>query len=494
MAMLRRLSSRFDKDSTNSESNADIRFATWQQLLDYLMIDPVEIPWNANGAETLDILRRNYGTRFPALNDSKFDETARRFDGRSIDEQTDALGSAAQNFNLVVCRIRLEEDREDLYYLYIDTKERIDEITTRREPLSLYHTIQRLISIASLNCDVSLDNPPVDMRLPVSMIMVGAEKWENFTKLGHFLIVFYHTVETSHPEKQERVRVYDLRYWPIRELKHELSYNRNNIMPYTLTIESDCGEKYCFVGEEISKFMNEAEETEDGGYIPKGEYCPTCDGRQKKYYHGELIDLPKIGKSSIMDLNHIPSIGHAEPMMIVDNSVIYEYMYPGEPQDTLIEYNLGTKKFRKMELTGFKDVRNMIVYKNKWIVLFSSRIRRSSSYAFRLWNPRTNECLRVINKDLGDNYNEISDIISTPNGDIMVLLTDGRLCHLDVDLVAWLKEDMQIHDVPLSPWQEEVRRAYENFPALQGLAKADDRMLITFEDGKTYDVMIRENK
>ena len=94
----------------------------------------------------------------------------------------------------------------------------------------------------------------------------------------------------------------------------------------------------------------------------------------------------------------------------------------------------------------------------------------------------------------------INQIILTENNDILILLDDGRLCRFDIDLSNWLKKDMQLHSVLLDNWQNEVRRSYENFPEETDKfvrlrrREASDRMLITFEDGRTYDILLKDNK
>lgn len=141
------------------------------------------------------------------------------------------------------------------------------------------------------------------------------------------------------------------------------------------------------------------------------------------------------------------------------------------------------------------NAEDLILYKNNWIIIPDGILHPDASYILRLWNPRTHECLRLTQKDMGSH--DIERIIPMDNGDILLLLDDGRLCRFEVDLVAWLKEDLQQHRVLLDDWQNEKRRGYENFPEdtnrfirLRRSATAD-RMLITFEDNKTYDIMLK---
>ena len=167
-------------------------------------------------------------------------------------------------------------------------------------------------------------------------------------------------------------------------------------------------------------------------------------------------------------------------------------------RNTLIEYNTRTKEYRKLELPAAAYINgdDLILYKNSWIIIPDSIFNRDASYILRFWNPRTQECLRLTQRDMGSH--NIERIIPTDNGDILILLDDGRLCRFDVDLVDWLKKDLLQNKVMLDNWQVVVKRAFENFPddtdRFYRLRRRDasDRMLITFEDVKTYDILLKE--
>ena len=215
----------------------------------------------------------------------------------------------------------------------------------------------------------------------------------------------------------------------------------------------------------------------------------------------------------------IPDIEDASPLFTIDDCVIYYYdnddidnRDPNEnngtrislskrrkQRNTLIEYNTRTKEYRTLQLpaSGYIQAENLILYKNAWIIITDSIFNRETSYILRLWNPVTHECLRLTQNDMGSH--DITRVIPTDNGDILILLDDGRLCRFDIDLVVWLKKDMLQHNVVLDRWQNEVRRGYENFPektdrfARIRRRHTSDRMLITFEDGKTYDILLKES-
>jgi hypothetical protein len=514
MAMLRRLNSKFDNDTASGNAASGKMFKTWPQLLDELNIDPVEIPWNATGMAALEILRGKYGVKFYGLKDLAIDEAVQKYKGRSSEEQLSALGTAVQQHGLYLCRIHTNFD---IHY-YIDTIDRIQEIKKKREPFAMYRVIESMCSVVELGRDKSLENPTNDILFPVSAIQVSNPDSSFPYLLEHFLIVPYKLCDDKCHAHIE-LRVYDVRYWPLRELKYELSFDSNNIEPYTLIIESECGEKFCYVGSDVERFVSMHKTI----LSENGEYLPVYDDRETRFYYRRLKEMVKLGDNTIDKPSDIPEINDATLLMLVDNCVIYHYtnddidhrkpeisdMSPtmrflrfcekNRKWVTLLEYSPLSKKFRKLELPGLNYVSDLVVYKNNWIVLpYNNHSRTGTSYILRLWNPRTNECLRLTSQDLG--YHDIVKIFPAPNNDILILLDDGRLCHLDVDLVSWLKQDLQTHEVTLEPWQDEVRRSYENFPELSDRyqrlrqKEADDRMLITFSDGKTYDIMIREGE
>ena len=168
-------------------------------------------------------------------------------------------------------------------------------------------------------------------------------------------------------------------------------------------------------------------------------------------------------------------------------------------RNTLLEYNTVDHQYRIMSLpgAGYIDRDDLVLYKNQWIIIPDSIFSRDASYVLRLWNPFTSECLRVTKNDMG--CHDIEQIIPTANGDILILLDDGRLCHFDEDLVTWLKSDLLQHSVTLDDWQEEIKRDFENFPdsnyRFRRLRRdISDRILVTFADGKTLDIQLNEDK
>ena len=186
MAMLRRLSSRFDNDSNTCTAESAGVYGTWQQLLKDLKIDPVAIAWNADGAAALEILREKYGPRFASLRDALLDETVRRYRGRGKKEQYEALGTAIQRLGLYFCNIDLNTIQK--YYCVV-TIERYNEMTQKCEPRALHRLICCLFNVISLRHDKSLENPADDLLIPASAMHLYEE--DNCTPylLDHFLII-----------------------------------------------------------------------------------------------------------------------------------------------------------------------------------------------------------------------------------------------------------------------------------------------------------------
>lgn len=82
-----------------------------------------------------------------------------------------------------------------------------------------------------------------------------------------------------------------------------------------------------------------------------------------------------------------------------------------------------------------------------------------------------------------------------PNGEILILTCDGCLCHPEVDLVSWLRQDLPKNQIILDDWQEEKRRSYEGFPNGSSCGMDEtNRMLITFTDDTTYEVWIKDSE
>jgi adenylate kinase family enzyme len=517
MVIVRRNSGNSSFDNKSNDENEVVQrkiFKTWHEVMAYMQIETVELPWNADGVTTLRILRDHYGKRFKSLSDPFLDEVVDAYSTRSTSEQLAALGEAMQELKLRFCHLNLNPPQYTVFAVESDnTRDYLNkwkEVLTRRQFFNMIDTF-------AMRREESLDKPAEDVRIPMSSLQVLGVQDTGYGREyildKKYLVVTYETVERYTPEPIKNLRIYDLRTWPLRELKVNLSFDRENIEPFSLEISTESGEVCHYVGDDILRarswkktYLNE-----------KNEYLPVYDEAYDEddgKWHG--LSLGKQPNAAI------PVIEDAVPIFTIDDCIIYYYdnddvdnRQPEEnnstraalqkrrerrkQRNTLIEYNTKTKKYRTLELpaSAYINADELILYKNTWIIIPDSIFNRDAAYILRLWNPRTQECLRLTQRDMGSH--NIERIIPTENGDILILLDDGRLCRFDVDLVDWLKQDLLQHKVVLDDWQNEVKRGYDNFPddadrfVRLRRRSASDRMLITFEDGKTYDILLKED-
>ena len=507
------------KDSmNNNDDQAVIQrkiFKTWHEVMEYMQIETVELPWNVDGITALRILREKYAKRFKCINDSFLDEVVDAYQTRSSGEQLAALGAGMQELKLRFCHLNLNPPQYTVFAVESDnTRDYLNkwkEVLTRRQFFNMIDTF-------AMHHGETLDRPADDVRIPMSFVQVignqnNANNGCEYILDGKYLVITFETVERYNPEPVRNMRIYDLKSWPLLQIDFELSFDRENIEPYTLKIKADSGE-IIYVGDDIERARSWKKTiiNEKGQFIPVyEEEDDEDDGIWKGLSLGEKKNLT------------IPEIEDATPFFTIDDCIVYYYdnddIDSREPKDdnlspsrsvlqkrrerrkmrnTLIEYNTKTRTYRTLNFpaAAYINADDLILYKNKWIVIPDGIFNRDASYILRLWDPRTHECLRLTQKDMG--CHNIQRIIPADNGDIYILLDDGRLCRLDVDLSDWLKKDLQQHKVLLDDWQKEKRRGYENFPEdtnrfvrLRRQPKSD-RMLITFEDDKTYDILLKE--
>ena len=494
-------------------------FKTWHEVMAYMQIETIELPWDADGAKTLKILRKHYGKRYKAIKDPFLDEVVDAYSSRSASEQLAALGQAMQEFKLRFCHLNLNPPQYTVFVVETDnTREYLNrwkEVLTRRQFFNMIDTF-------SMRRDETLDKPAEDVRIPMTFVQVlgsqEARYGREYILDKKYFVVTYETVERLNPEPTKHLRVYNLCSWPVKQIDCKLEFDRDNIEPYTLTLEnvgSDSNQKYnIYVGDDLERPRSWKKTIQN----EKGQYLPVYDDEEEEDNNNEWQGL-SIGKKKKLN---IPEIEDATPLFTIDDSVIYYYDNDDVdnrlPEDnsgsrvalqkrrerrkqrnTLIEYNTVTKRYRTLSLpaSAYINASDLILYKNKWIIIPDSIFNRDASYILRLWNPVTQECLRLTQGDMGSH--DITRIIPTEDGDILILLDDGRLCRFNDDLAQWLKKDIQLHNVPLDDWQNEIRRGYENFPedtdrfVRLRRRSASDRMLITFEDGKTYDILLKES-
>ena len=488
-------------------------FKKWHEVMDYMGIETIELPWDTDGAQALSKLRDHYGDRFPALRDPFLDEVVEAYATRSTTDQLAALGEAMQEFRLRFCHLNLNPPQYTVFAVETDnTRDYLNkwkEVLTRRQ---FFNTVDTF----AMRREESLDKPSEDVRIPMSFMQLVRTYARHFNRVyildGRFLVVTHDEVERYIPSPVVRLRIYDLETWPLRELPNKLEFDRENIEPYTLTIQLDT-KTIVYVGDDLDRPRSWKNTVQD----EKGNYLPVYENEDDED-DGEWNGL-MLGSRNKLD---IPEIEDAKPLFTIDDRVVYYYdnddvdsrMPDDNPlgsraalqkrrerrkmRNTLLEYNTKTKKYRTLNLpaSAYIDADELILYRYEWIIIPDSIFNRDASYILRFWNPATHECLRLTQNDMG--CHEISQIIPTKDGDILILLDDGRLCRFDMNLVSWLKKDLQQHRVVLDEWQEEARRGYENFPEANTpftrlrRREASDRILITFEDGKTYDILLKE--
>ena len=243
-------------ETNNAGSRDDkpkVILKTWQDLLDYMDIDPVELPWNSDGVTALRILREKYGAQIRELNDKYLDEVMCNFAACGSEKQLNALGSAMAEIGLNFCEIELNSHEFLVAVRRESSKSQWNEkwssIVKRNRPYEIIRSF-------ALSRDESLNATAEDIRIPMTSVQVAGtglfsrNSSINESILDHFLIVLYDIYESDREDAVRKMRVYDLRYWPIREIENvHYSYNRSNIEPYSLEIETECGERYYYVGD-----------------------------------------------------------------------------------------------------------------------------------------------------------------------------------------------------------------------------------------------------
>ena len=490
-------------------------FKTWEEVLEYLEIEPVELPWNVNGEMALKILREKYGKKYVALDDIFLDDVVDAYSERSTSDQLAALGEAMQELKLRFCQLNIPLKSESVYTVFAVEADDTSDYLSRWKAVLTRRQFFSSIDTFALRRNESLDKPSEDVQIPMQSVQIVSISNNRHTPylLDTFLVVPFETYDMRRPEPIIEVRVYDIRNWPLREVEHvELSYDRHNLEPYTLKINSEWGLKV-YVGDDPERERSWKKTTinERGQYLPVYEEDEDDDDNRWK---GLTLGSPAPAV--------IPDIEDATPLFTLDGKVIYYYNNDDvanrqdedenastamsfrkrreqrRQRNTLLEYNKGNYRILNLPGSAYIDREDLILYKDQWIIIPDSIFNRDASYILRLWNPFTGECLRLTKNDMG--CHDIEKIIPTGNGDILILLDDGRLCHFDEDLVSWLKRDILMHGVTLDAWQGEISRGYENFPSNDryrslryNRREISDRLLITFEDGKTLDIQLNDS-
>ena len=202
-------------DNKNNDENEIIQrkiFKTWHEVMAYMQIETVELPWNADGVTTLRILREHYGKRFKSLGDSFLDEVVEAYSTRSTSEQLAALGEAMQELKLRFYHLNLNPPQYTVFAVESDnTREYLNkwkEVLTRRQFFNMIDTF-------AMRREESLDKPAEDVRIPMSSLQVVGAQDARFGREyildKKYLVVTYETVERYTPDPIKNLRIYDLR-------------------------------------------------------------------------------------------------------------------------------------------------------------------------------------------------------------------------------------------------------------------------------------------
>ena len=493
---------RFSSLSRSSQQN-DSRpnspiFKTWQEVQDYLNYEMIYLPWDADGVETLAMLRQNFGKTHADLFDPYLDALVKDNLPCETYEQARRLADELETYGLKLYNVYSIGGK--VMTTLLDDSEHSKSFANRCSALK--HPWIRLVALHS-----SIAHPlNDDIQAPVQTAQIVSCD-DQYYILDNFLILINYSYERFDPRDICTIKAYDLRYWPLRPAKTDLVYDRNNLMPYRLTIQTEWGEMTVYDGSD--RALRDNREWVKAVRDENGEYQP--DNMSDTQDHS--LVLPALAGEQIQQ---IPYFCHTKPCFSLNGCIYYCYyddrdleysiskdLRRSNQPHTLLEYALKTNTWRTIELPHANciDASRLFVYRHTWIVVWPRLFRNAQdqSYAFYLWNPKTNEKLYMMNKDLG--YMQVEQLISLDNGDLLIMLEDGRICRFDTDIVAWLKS-IGLHDAPVTPWQNEVRRDFDGFPIEEPASyiprtryiSPDDRMRITFENGRTLDIEFLRNK
>ena len=175
--------------STSADQNPSVTLKTWNDLIHYMNIDPVVLPWNVDGATALRILRDKYGTTLRELHDASLDEAIRLYAADSYLKQLQALGTALNNLELSFCLFNHETDEN---YAFIRKEENKSEWNKRLAALKNKASFgYRTFWPVSLDRDESLDASTNPIQIPMSRLQVTNTFFisdTDHTVVEHFLV------------------------------------------------------------------------------------------------------------------------------------------------------------------------------------------------------------------------------------------------------------------------------------------------------------------
>ncbi|MBR4986362.1 MAG: hypothetical protein IKY83_11565 [Proteobacteria bacterium] len=480
---LARFSNRDQRD------NAPIRhlvFRTWSEAKAYLAHEMIDLPAEADGIETLRLLRDRFAGTYTALLDPVFDETVQQ--GRSFDtlEQLCRLGDKMLEFDMTLIRIYRADNKVIL--TIIDDSEASQAFIARcrvcKKPFFLPLAISSKVY-----------SPTNIIQYPLQPMQIIAPD-DQFFKLDNYLVVIRCEADRFDPRPVYVAKAYDLRYWPLTPASTTLTYDGSDLMPFCLKIQTAWGEDSVYYGSPDALRSNR-----EWHRSPRPQTEAFTSPCEEEDSFDDIVHLPALSGNPVQD---IPYICHAKPCFSLDGRIYYCYYndpnaetsivkdirYPQSAR-TLIEYDPQHKTWRMLEIpfANSIDASYLTVYRHTWIVIWPDiwQYHNNHGYAIMFWNPKTNELLYMSKRDIG--RIDIDHILSIDHGDLLLILKDGRICRFEGDIISWLRSEKR--EIRLSPWQNEIRRDYDGFrdtPLRYRHAEIDDRMNITFENGQTLDI------
>jgi len=481
---------------------------TWSEVLAHLNIHLVDLPWNVTAKSALQELRKQFGDSFSKLYDLSLDEVVELYNGRGITLQLEALGSALQRVGLRLCHLAIQPSSYKLFVTdSVNTRsfqEMWKGLITRRQFFDNIETI----SLRSTD----MSKPDNEIVIPMQSVQLINNDMRGFKRVRrHFFgddvaqvdsFLLIQVLASGADDVQPlppQIIAYDLRSWPLVPYPTTLSYNRNNIEPYSIEFTTTAGEYYNFEGPDISSLHAPYKVLDD-------ECCNdsvddtiiSIDGKCVKNYPNIIGAVPVLSFGSKVIYYY-----KDDPVTVNGLSVDSEQRKRRlDEESILLCWDSETDVYSIQRIPNFRAlIRNdsIKLYKRTWVMI--PEAFSDSSYALRFWNPITNQCLRLKQKLLGS-YN-ICQYIKTPNSDDwLFLMNDGRICRFDVDLIDYLNQQRG-SEIKIEGWCEETKRSFDGFPldrdrpgALllrrRRLAEADDRMKIMFSNMVELDIAIKE--
>lgn len=241
-------------------------FKTWGELFNHLGIVPIRISFMDGAEEVLRRLRacahKTCSDSYQVLLDSFLDEVVEAYSERSVFSQLCALGTAMQELGLRLCGMKDSNGYRIWMMRFSDTQEYMDfwkSYLTRRQFFGNIHTFSmrdgERLDAPHPDIDLKLFQEVRQARMPISkdpspgvvFILSGTDTVGTGT-VRHFLCV--PAFKDLLADSTKVLYVYDAD--TFRPLESSVTFDRNNLEPYTLRIW-DGGLSYLFVGDSLTK-------------------------------------------------------------------------------------------------------------------------------------------------------------------------------------------------------------------------------------------------